>query len=244
MKKVLIWIGCFLVATLINLLLLPLGLGLGAIPMYLITVVLARHLCKKTDKSTYINEVRKEAFSKEMPLKEYIKTVVPSELINFCETHKGETLEIKENFKMFSERKPIPKRYLYVLLEMYGQSDGNTNKQPKVKENKPSVAKKVLAVIAWLISIIISGGLIQCGITESDTPTMFIIGLILGIISVIVVPIIFIRKINIKKNFKQSIIYKERCYKKIAKFHKYYESGAITEEEFESIKQDILNKIK
>ena len=38
--------------------------------------------------------------------------------------------------------------------------------------------------------------------------------------------------------------YKEMCYKRIHKIHGYYESGSISQEEFESLKGEILSKIK
>lgn len=39
------------------------------------------------------------------------------------------------------------------------------------------------------------------------------------------------------------IKHKERCYKRINRLHTYYESGAITEEEFNKLKDEILRKI-
>lgn len=44
--------------------------------------------------------------------------------------------------------------------------------------------------------------------------------------------------------YRQTSKYKEKCYKRIDKIHRYYERGSITKEEFESLKNEILNKIK
>ena len=124
------------------------------------------------------------------------------------------------------------------------------NKQKEEERRQSAILKKALVVIAWIVSLIMSIGLIQYGIDEVENPVVVIAGLLLGIASTISVPIILSERkislpnINIKKKFKQSTSYKEHCYKRIAKFHKYYESGAITKEEFENIKQDILNKLK
>ena len=43
---------------------------------------------------------------------------------------------------------------------------------------------------------------------------------------------------------RRTIHYKEKCYKKIDKIHGYYERGSITQEEFESLKKEILSKIE
>ena len=40
-----------------------------------------------------------------------------------------------------------------------------------------------------------------------------------------------------------AIKHKERCYKRIKRLHSYYECGVITEEEFNKLKQEILNKL-
>lgn len=47
-----------------------------------------------------------------------------------------------------------------------------------------------------------------------------------------------------KEKFRGSTLYKEKCYKKINRFHSYYISGSITEDEFNKLKQEILKKIK
>ena len=54
---------------------------------------------------------------------------------------------------------------------------------------------------------------------------------------------------SLKKVYRQvlhiyQMRYKERCYKRINRIHGYYESGSITQEEFESMKREILSKIE
>ena len=119
MKKVLIWIGCFLGSFIVNLLLLPLGLGLGYGLLYVINIFLPRYLCKKLD----IKTVEKEAYSKGLSIRQYVASVVPSSLMDFCEAHKGEKKLIKENIERFNAAQDaetkIPKRILVVLFEMY-----------------------------------------------------------------------------------------------------------------------------
>lgn len=66
------------------------------------------------------------------------------------------------------------------------------------------------------------------------------------ILSLIIVGIISI--VNLIKTstlkYKLSIGYKERCYKKIDRLHSYLERGSITQEEFEELKQGILDTMK
>lgn len=119
MKKVLIYIGCFLGATIINMMLGVFGFRLGSIPMYLILFVLAIYLCNRFDKNTMLKQVQTEAFDKDMTLKQYIPTVVPSQLISFCESNKDDPDFIKNNLRFIPMVKTIPKRYLIALLELY-----------------------------------------------------------------------------------------------------------------------------
>lgn len=119
MKKALIWIGCFVGAILINVLLHPLGLRLGYIALPAIIIWLPQFLCKKLD----IKRVEKEAYLKGMSIRQYVASVVPSSLMDFCEANKGNKKLIKENIKRFQEAQDaetkIPKHILVVLLEMY-----------------------------------------------------------------------------------------------------------------------------
>lgn len=119
MKKVLIWIGCFIGALLINILLHPFGVRLGYIAILAIIIWLPEYLFKKVD----IKTVEKEAYSKGMSIRQYVASIVPSSLMNFCEINKGNKRVIKENIKRFKAAQDnetkIPKRILVVLLEMY-----------------------------------------------------------------------------------------------------------------------------
>ena len=120
MKKILIWIGCFLGAILINALLHPLGIRLGYIALPAIIIWLPQYLCKKVD----IKTVEKEAYSKGMSIRQYVASIIPTSLMDFCEAHKGNKKLIRENVAKFNEaqestKTEIPKRILVVLLEMY-----------------------------------------------------------------------------------------------------------------------------
>lgn len=57
-----------------------------------------------------------------------------------------------------------------------------------------------------------------------------------------------LKKISLRKRSirhkNRSIRYKEKCFKKIDDLHRYCESGSITQEEFETIKQEILSSIE
>lgn len=50
-------------------------------------------------------------------------------------------------------------------------------------------------------------------------------------------------KLIIQKKLRSSAKYQEKCYKQINRIHTYYEKGSITEEEFNKLKQKILNQI-
>ena len=119
MRKFLIYIGCFLGTTIINVMLVPFGFKLGIIPMYVLQFCLARYLCNRFDKNTIMIAMRNEAFSKDMTLNQYIHTVVPHVLIRFCEDNKDDPAFIKKNLKLIPMAKTLPKRYLIALLELY-----------------------------------------------------------------------------------------------------------------------------
>lgn len=65
---------------------------------------------------------------------------------------------------------------------------------------------------------------------------------IIGVISLIKILKILIS--NIISLYKTSIRYKERCYKKIDRLHSYLERGSITQEEFDELKQSILDAME
>lgn len=143
-----------------------------------------------------------------------------------------------------------PNYNLYNISEEELNFIKEMNKRQEEKERASAILKKTMAVIAWIVSLIMSIGLIQYGIEEVENPAIVIVGLLLGIASTIVVSMMLfgweinLPKIDIKNTFKQSTIYKDYCYKRIVKYHKYYEIGAITKEQFESFKRYYLNKLK
>lgn len=49
--------------------------------------------------------------------------------------------------------------------------------------------------------------------------------------------------ILLTKKYRSSAKYHEKCYKQINRIHTYCENGSITEEEFNKLKQKILNQI-
>jgi hypothetical protein len=53
-----------------------------------------------------------------------------------------------------------------------------------------------------------------------------------------------VKLINLKYLYYNSIKYREKCYKKVAKMKYYLDNGIITEEEFEKNKKEILRNIK
>ena len=61
------------------------------------------------------------------------------------------------------------------------------------------------------------------------------------IISLLPVFVILIK--NLHNSWIQTISYREHCYKRVAKMHKYLEKGIITEEEYEQTKKEILKHI-
>ena len=123
MKKALIWIVFyFSLSSFIGILKTNFGIWLGFIPtvaLYSIVGWLVTTLCKKVDVKT----VEKEAYSKGMSIRQYVASIVPSSLMNFCEINKGNKRVIKENIKRFKaaqdDETKIPKRIFVVLLEMY-----------------------------------------------------------------------------------------------------------------------------
>lgn len=120
MKKVLIWIGCFLLTILIDAILHPFGVRLGYGLRYVVCVPLALYLCKQLD----IRTVKKEAATKGVSIWQLVTSIVPKSLVDFCESNKGKSSVIKGAIKTFmkensEDEHPIPKRYLVVLREMY-----------------------------------------------------------------------------------------------------------------------------
>ena len=62
------------------------------------------------------------------------------------------------------------------------------------------------------------------------------------IITLIPVVAVAIKKIN--NHWHQSISYREKCYKRVAKIHNYLEKGIISEEEYEKTRKQIISKIR
>lgn len=62
------------------------------------------------------------------------------------------------------------------------------------------------------------------------------------VISLASLTVLLVNKIN--NNYRKSIAYREKCYKKVAQIHTYLEKGIITQEEYEKTKSDILKYIK
>ena len=60
------------------------------------------------------------------------------------------------------------------------------------------------------------------------------------VLSILTILVISVRK----REIKTSVSDYEDAYKRIAKFHKYVEQGAMSEEEFEKVRQEILSGLK
>ena len=122
--KFLIWCGGYLIMT--GLYTLTYGiipptnnflLWLEACVYFIAWILISKKLCKKWDKKT----VEKEAFAKGMSIRQYVASVVPSEIIAFCEAHKGDSSVIKRFLEKYVNAREIPKRIALVLLEIYKQ---------------------------------------------------------------------------------------------------------------------------
>ena len=48
---------------------------------------------------------------------------------------------------------------------------------------------------------------------------------------------------NIKESYYSSVRYREKCYKRISKLHKYLDNGIINQDEYERTKKDILKNV-
>jgi hypothetical protein len=118
MRKFFISIGCISVYVLIvTTIRIEFRFILGALPTMVLfgsMLWLESFLHKKSD----IKKVEKEAYAKGMSIRQYITSVVPSSLINFCEIHKGKS-DLANTIKQYVEEDVIPKHIAVVLLEMY-----------------------------------------------------------------------------------------------------------------------------
>lgn len=129
----------------------------------------------------------------------------------------------------------------------------NPKVEPKANESQIKVIIKhsIIFVVCFLaMALIYSWTSEKTWGWEWDIyPTKCFIGLFLFLIPAIIgiVCLIKISKIiisNIISLYKLSIRYKERCYKKIDRLHSYLERGSITQEEFNELKQSILDAME
>ena len=130
--KVLIWMGSFLIAFLvsvvIDLLLMPFGIRQGWIIRTLIVVALpifiAKKLCEMYDSkhtSKVKNKVDKEIEKSGMTKEEYIKANVPALCIEVCERCRGRRVYLESSLLPFLKDKKISKKLYMFLLEEYGE---------------------------------------------------------------------------------------------------------------------------
>jgi hypothetical protein len=115
--KALIWIGCTLAVVLINILLLPLEMGLGYILMYAILIVLPEYLCKKLD----WYRIKKNATNAGMTVSEYGKQGLSQEFLTtlekLCNTTSYE--RVKFLLKKCVKKGKITKEQFIILLDEY-----------------------------------------------------------------------------------------------------------------------------
>ena len=125
------------------------------------------------------------------------------------------------------------------------QKNNELENQLIIKEKKKERKNiPLLLIIAFWCLILLAGFLtfacLLIGFDGEETLFAF-----LGF--VLLVPTLFSTYINVKFTIswvQKTTKYKEKCYKRINRLRSYYESGAITEEEFNNLKQEILSKIK
>lgn len=113
--KTLIWVGCFLGALIIDILLFPLGVRMGLLPVWAVVIFFPKVLCRKWD----VRVVRKAAFAKGMSIRQYVTSIAPPSLIFACEAHKGDRAALKKTLKICVEEDAITKEISSVLFEMY-----------------------------------------------------------------------------------------------------------------------------
>lgn len=120
--KFLIWIGGYLLMTLVYVLTYGIFASAGAFILWLeaivylsVWIIVSKKLCKNWD----IRVVEKEAHSKGLSIRQYIVSIVPPSLIYTCEKLKDNLPALKDNLKKCVEANTIPKRISVVLLEMY-----------------------------------------------------------------------------------------------------------------------------
>jgi uncharacterized membrane protein len=145
--------------------------------------------------------------------------------------------ETCENFEAKHESKPIEE----------------PKEEPKAKESQIKVIIKhsIIFVVCFLAMALIYSWTSEktWGWDWDCYPTKCFIGLFLFLIPAIIgiVCLVKISKIlisSIISLYKTSIKYKERCYKKIDRLHSYLERGSITQEEFDKLKQSILDAME
>ena len=121
--------------------------------------------------------------------------------------------------------------------------------------------RKLYKVIVWTTLLLVSLFLHRCAIDMIIDPISYTsmalayhrirvtrYGITLLFISyplivTCVVNLISLTSIREKVKNIVAIKRKEKCYKRINYLHSYYEKGSITEEEFNNLKQEILNKL-
>ena len=145
-----------------------------------------------------------------------------------------------------------------VAYNKSGMTEENNKEQPVRK--KKAVTKRfnvhpTLKIVLFSMLILLCCFLCIIGITSInefhhyyDEIFYLILGIILTFSSAFLLVVCFCafykaclqqRSLN-----RRSIRYKEKCYKKVDKIHVYCERGSITQEEFETLKEEILSKIE
>lgn len=126
----------------------------------------------------------------------------------------------------------LPKSYAETL---------NKHNKPHIKSRKKPILKhSIMLAVSSFTALIAAVWASEC-FEEWES----IVSLILFLAAVMVGIISLINLIkSIILRYKSSIRYRERCYKKIDRIHSYLDRGSITQEEFNMLKQDILDKIR
>lgn len=152
--------------------------------------------------------------------------------------YKSRLIQQRNNTNSQFERDVLDKA-IANLPKSYAEGLSKYTNSPTKSRKKPILKCSIIFAVSSFTAIEALAWAVDCW-EEWES----VVSLILFLASVIVGIISLIGLINaIILKYKQSIRYKEKCYKKIDRIHSYLDRGSITEEEFDSLKQDILNKI-
>ena len=114
--KALIWIGTFLVITLVNALLgANFGFHMGSLVMYVALFFVPKMLCKKWDKHVFYKKVRESG----MTAIEYVKSKTKPFIIENCEEYRGNEVYLNEVLQQRMGEGYLTENEFDILMEEY-----------------------------------------------------------------------------------------------------------------------------